>query len=50
MKILLIHSDGASMEKKAIATSHPQDFEGKKLDLEGLVLFASGFRRKEIRS
>ncbi len=40
MKILLIHSDGASMEKKAKATSSPQDFKGKKLDVEGLVLFA----------
>ena len=40
MKVLLIHSDGASMEKKAKATSSPQDFKGKKLDVEGLVLFA----------
>ena len=28
------------MEKKAKATSSPQDFKGKKLDLDGLVLFA----------
>ena len=40
MKVLLIHSDGAKMSKMAKATSSPQEFKGKKLDIEGLVLFA----------
>jgi threonyl-tRNA synthetase len=40
MKMLLIHSDGVQMEKKAPATARPQDYEGDALDLKGLVLVA----------
>jgi threonyl-tRNA synthetase len=38
MKLLLIHSNGASMEKKAVATARPQEYEGKELKLDGHVL------------
>ena len=40
MKILLIHSEGAHMEKKAVAMASPQEFEGNMVHLDGLVLFA----------
>ncbi|MHA1512300.1 MAG: threonyl-tRNA synthetase editing domain-containing protein [Promethearchaeota archaeon] len=38
MKLLLIHSNGASMEKKGKATSKPQEYKKKSLELEGKVL------------
>ena len=34
----MIHSDGAQMQKMAKATSRAQEYEGKELDLDGLVL------------
>jgi threonyl-tRNA synthetase len=40
MKLLLIHSDGVYMEKKAKATSKPQPYDKDSLDLKGKVLVA----------
>ena len=38
MKLLMIHSKGAYMEKKAKATSKPQEFAKDELKLDGKVL------------
>ncbi|MHA1776037.1 MAG: threonine--tRNA ligase [Promethearchaeota archaeon] len=38
MKILMIHSNGATMKKYAPATSKPQEYSEKELQLEGKVL------------
>ncbi len=40
MKILLIHSDGVEVVKNREATSTPQEFKEKIINLEGLVLVA----------
>ena len=40
MKLLMIHSKGAYMEKKAPATSKPQPYDKDKLELKGKILFA----------
>ncbi|TFF87712.1 MAG: hypothetical protein EU549_04225, partial [Promethearchaeota archaeon] len=40
MKILMIHSKNMEFSKKAVATSHPQEFEKDKIQIEGLVLAA----------
>ncbi|TXT58107.1 MAG: Threonine--tRNA ligase [Promethearchaeota archaeon] len=40
MKILLIHSDGVEVEKQQEATTNPQEFEEKEIEMEGLVLVA----------
>ncbi|MBD3230829.1 MAG: threonine--tRNA ligase [Candidatus Lokiarchaeota archaeon] len=40
MKILMIHSKNMEFSKKAIATSHPQEFDKDKIKLEGLILAA----------
>ena len=40
MKLLLIHSNGVEMEKKAKAMARPQDYDKDKLKLDGLVLVA----------
>ncbi|MBN1803004.1 MAG: threonine--tRNA ligase [Candidatus Lokiarchaeota archaeon] len=40
MKILLIHSDGVEVVKNREATSTPQEFKDKIINLEGLVLVA----------
>src|SRR4030042_218314 len=36
--MLLIHSNGAHMEKMGVATASPQEYPGESLDLDGLVL------------
>ena len=38
MKLLMIHSNGASMKKKAPATSKPQEYAEEELQLDGKVL------------
>ncbi|TFH30478.1 MAG: threonine--tRNA ligase [Promethearchaeota archaeon] len=38
MKLLMIHSNGASMKKKAPATSKPQEYVEEELQLDGKVL------------
>jgi len=40
MKILLIHSDGVEVTKNKEATSNPQDFPEKTIEMDGLVLVA----------
>ena len=40
MKILLIHSDGVEVTKNKEATSNPQEFPEKVINLDGLILVA----------